>query len=117
MNKWRCCKELWTVIAKDLLSEKQLIWQKEQNPNQLYPWKKDGEIGLSVRNKLKMQLTITLRQAHSKRQLKLLFLQDNGAKQSNFYKDKLLKYQDLSSNKLLSIMQKLGNRIWLKNIL
>jgi len=33
MNKWRCCKELWIVIAKDLLSEKQLIWQKEQNPN------------------------------------------------------------------------------------
>ena len=116
MNKWKNYKKHWIVIAKDLLLEKQLILLKELNLNQLSTQKKDGEIGQLVKNKLKMLSIIILKQEVSKKLQKLQFLPNNGQKQSNCYKDNLLKSLDLFIDKLLDIILKLDNKIQLKNI-
>ena len=58
-----------------------------------------------------MQLIIILKLELFKKQLKLPFKLDNGAKQFNYYKDKHLKFLDLSLDRLLSIILKLDNKI------
>ena len=103
-NKWKCFKNHQTVIVEAMHLKRQLNQLRNPSQELWFNQKKNGENGLFLKNRPKMQLIILLRLANFKRQLKLQFSQDNGLKLFNCYSIKLRKLLDLSISKLLNII-------------
>ena len=64
-----------------------------------------------------MQLITILKLEHFKKQLKQALTLDSGIKPSNYFRIKAQKWQDLSTGKLLSIMQMYVSMISVKSII